>query len=360
MSTTTPPPIRLTATAKAAGCAAKLSPGVLDAALKKLPVQHDPNRLVGFETADDAAIYRLSPEIAIVQTVDFFTPIVDDPFEFGQVAATNALSDVYAMGGRPVSSLTILAFPANGDPAVLEKILSGGLSKMCEANCTIVGGHSIRDDEIKFGYAVTGVVHPEKFWKNVGAEAGDVLILTKAIGTGVIATALKQEKARPAWVAAATASMTTLNRAAADALHEIEDAATSAAAPTPIHAVTDVTGFGLLGHAREVAIGSRVSLELDHTKIAYLAGAIDASRAKFFSGGMANNREFVESCTDFASSVPEEFRALFFDPQTAGGLLIAIDPTQADATLGAMHRRGVDARIVGGASEKSAHFINVV
>jgi selenide,water dikinase len=365
MSATTPPPppIRLTATAKAAGCAAKLSPSVLDAALKKLPIQHDPNRLVGFETADDAAIYRLSPEIAIVQTVDFFTPIVDDPFEFGQVAATNALSDVYAMGGRPVSSLTILAFPANGDPAVLEQILSGGLSKMSEANCTVVGGHSIRDDEIKFGYAVTGVVHPEKFWKNVGALAGDVLILTKAIGTGVIATALKQEKAQPAWVAAATASMTTLNRAAADALHEIEDAATSAAndaRATPIHAVTDVTGFGLLGHAREVAIGSRVSLSLDHTKIAYLPGAIDASRAKFFSGGMANNRDFVESCTGFAPTVPDEFRALLFDPQTAGGLLISIAPSHADATLTAMQARHIDARIIGHATEKSAHLLNIV
>ena len=252
-SSPTPPPlpVRLTATAKAAGCAAKLSPSILDAALKKLPVQHDPKRLVGFETADDAAIYRLSPDIAIVQTVDFFTPIVDDPFEFGQVAATNALSDVYAMGGRPVSSLTILAFPANGDPAVLEQILSGGLSKMSEANCTVVGGHSIRDDEIKFGYAVTGVVHPEKFWKNVGAQPGDALILTKAIGTGVIATALKQEKAQPAWVAAATASMTTLNRAAADALHEIEDAAIASNSVTPIHAVTDVTGFGQIGRAHD-------------------------------------------------------------------------------------------------------------
>ena len=360
MSTTPPPPTRLTATAKAAGCAAKLSPSILDAALKKLPVQYDPNRLVGFETADDAAIYRLSPDIAIVQTVDFFTPIVDDPFQFGQVAATNALSDVYAMGGRPVSSLTILAFPANGDPAVLEQILSGGLSKMSEANCTVVGGHSIRDDEIKFGYAVTGVVHPEKFWKNVGAQPGDALILTKAIGTGVIATALKQEKAQPAWVAAATASMTTLNRAAADALHEIEDAAIASNSVTPIHAVTDVTGFGLLGHAREVAIGSRVSLELDHKKIAYLTGAIDASRAKFFSGGMANNRDFVESCTGFAPTVPEEFRALLFDPQTAGGLLIAIHPTYADATLAAMHRHSIDARIIGRAIEKSAHLLNIL
>jgi selenide, water dikinase len=355
-----PPPIRLTANAKAAGCAAKLSPSVLDAALKKLPIQHDPNRLVGFETADDAAIYRLSPEIAIVQTVDFFTPIVDDPFEFGQVAATNALSDVYAMGGRPVSSLTILAFPAAGDPAVLEQILSGGLSKMSEAICTIVGGHSIRDDEIKFGYAVTGVVHPEKFWKNVGALPGDVLILTKAIGTGVIATALKQEKATPAWVAAATASMTTLNRAAAAALHEIEDAAIASGLATPIHAVTDVTGFGLLGHAREVAIGSRVSLELDHKKVAYLPGAIDASRAKSFSGGMANNRDFVESCTSFAPNVPAEFRALFFDPQTAGGLLIATDPLYADATLAAMARRSIDARIIGCATEKSPHLLSVL
>ena len=216
--------VRLTTTAKAAGCAAKLSPSVLDAVLKRLPPQVDPNVIVGFETSDDAAVYRLTDDLAIVQTVDFFTPILDDPELFGQVAATNALSDVYAMGGRPISALTILAFPAAGAPEVLEQILRGGLAKMAEANCTVVGGHSIRDDELKFGYAVTGVIHPQRIWRNVGARPGDILIFTKPLGTGVISTALKQGQAEEAWVTGATASMTRLNRDAAEALHEIEAA----------------------------------------------------------------------------------------------------------------------------------------
>jgi selenide,water dikinase len=347
-------PVRLTATAKAASCAAKLSPSVLEAALNKLPAQPDPNCLVGFETSDDAAVYRLAADLAIVQTVDFFTPIVDDPFEFGQVAATNALSDVYAMGGRPISSLTILAFPGNGDPAVLEQVLRGGLSKMSEANCTVVGGHSIRDDELKFGYAVTGTIHPGKIWKNIGAQAGDALILTKAIGTGVISTAIKQQKAAPAWIAAATASMTTLNRDAANALHDFQ-----ARHPTAIHAVTDVTGFGLLGHAREMAIGSGVAIEFDHKKIAYLNGAIDAARAGFFSAGMKNNREFVEGCADFAPSVPDEFRALVVDPQTSGGLLVAIAPAHADEAIAAFTNRHIDARIIGAVKPKTAHLLFV-
>ena len=336
--------IRLTTTAKAAGCAAKLSPSVLDSILKRLPPQTDPNLLVGFETSDDAAVYRLTDDLAIVQTVDFFTPIVDDPAQFGQVAATNSLSDVYAMGGRPISALTIVAFPASGAPEILEEILRGGLAKMSEANCTVVGGHSIRDDELKFGYAVTGVIHPEKVWKNVGARPGDILLFTKPLGTGVISTALKQGLAQEAWVSAATASMTRLNRDAADALHEVEAASKN---EPPVHAVTDVTGFGLLGHAREMAIGSGVSMKIDHKQIAYLPGAIEASRGQFFSGGMKNNRDFCESCVGFADSVAEEFRALLFDPQTSGGLLVSIAPGSAESALAAFERRNVSARAIG-------------
>ena len=270
---------------------------MLDAVLKRLPPQTDPNVIVGFETSDDAAIYRLTDDLAIVQTVDFFTPILDDPELFGQVAATNALSDVYAMGGRPISALTILAFPAAGAPEVLEQILRGGLSKMAEANCTVVGGHSIRDDELKFGYAVTGVIHPQKIWRNVGARPGDILIFTKALGTGVISTALKQGQAEETWVVAATASMTRLNRDAAEALHEIDAAQPSE--QRAVHAVTDVTGFAMLGHAREMAIGSGVSMKLDHARMEYLPGALEAARRGFFSGGMKNNRDFVESCVSF-------------------------------------------------------------
>jgi selenide, water dikinase len=350
--------VRLTVAAKAAGCAAKLSPSILDAVLKKLPPQQNAKVLVGFETSDDAAIYQLTDDLAIVQTVDFFTPIVDDPFLFGQVAAANSLSDVYAMGGRPISALTILAYPATGAPEVLEQILRGGLAKMAEADCTVVGGHSIRDEEIKFGYAVTGTIHPLRIWKNVGARPGDALVLTKPIGTGVISTALKQGRAEAEWVAAATASMTRLNRDAAEALHEIQNGAP--AGQQPIHAVTDVTGFGLLGHAREMAIGSGVSITIDHGRIEYLPGAIEASRAKFFSGGMKNNRDFVEGCAQFAAGVPDEFRALAFDPQTSGGLLVAIAPGSADAALAALLRHKVSARRIGEVTAKGPSLLAVV
>jgi selenide,water dikinase len=258
------------------------------------------------------------------------------------------------MGGRPISSLTILAFPGNGDPTVLEQLLRGGLSKMSEASCTVVGGHSISNDELKFGYAVTGTIHPNKIWKNVGAQPGDALILTKPIGTGVISTAIKQQKAASTWIAAATASMTTLNRTAADALHDFESIHSSA-----IHAVTDVTGFGLLGHAREMAIGSGVAIEIDHKKIAYLDGAIEAARASFFSAGMKNNREFVEGCADFAPSVPDEFRALVVDPQTSGGLLVAVAPEYAAEALAAFQSRKIDARIIGAVKPKTAHLLFV-
>jgi selenide, water dikinase len=354
--------IRLTTTAKAAGCAAKLSPSVLEEILKRMPKVHDPNVIVGFETSDDAAVYRLTDEIALVQTVDFFTPIVDDPFLFGQVAATNSLSDVYAMGGRPISGLTIVAFPASRPPEILEQILRGGLSKMTEAKCSVVGGHSIRDEEPKFGYAVTGLIDPKKVWRNVGAQAGDLLLLTKAIGTGVISTALKQEKAEPEWVEAATASMTTLNRDAADALHELEQASGGGASGSgsPVHAVTDVTGFGLLGHAREMAIGSGVSMRIDPSRVAYLPGAIEAARAGFLSGGLANNREFLEGCAVFDDSVPEEFRSLLLDPQTSGGLLAAIAPGAGEAAQAAFERHGIKARVVGEVVAKRSPLIEVV
>src|SRR3989454_4270642 len=230
--------------AKAAGCAAKLNPATLDAVLRKLPRQTDPNVLVGFDTNDDAGIYLLGEGLALVQTVDFFTPIVDDPHLFGQIAAANALSDVYAMGGRPISALSIVGFPDKGDAEILEQIIRGGLSKMTEAKCSVIGGHSIRNDDIQFGYAVTGIINPQRVWRNVGARAGDILLLTKALGTGVLSTALKKDRAAPALMQAAIASMAELNRAASEAVLEIQDKAGTAAP----HAVTDVTGFGLLGH----------------------------------------------------------------------------------------------------------------
>jgi selenide,water dikinase len=345
--------------AKAAGCAAKMSPRVLDQVLRNLPRQTDPNVLVGFETSDDAGVYRLTPEIALVHTVDFFTPIVDDPFLFGQIAAANALSDVYAMGGRPISSLSLVGFPERGDPAVLGEIMRGGLAKMTEAGCFVIGGHSIRDDDLKFGYAVTGVVHPDRVWRNVGARPGDILLFTKALGMGVIATALKKGSASPESVAAATASMTRLNRSAGEALIESDPAHKN------IHAVTDVTGFSLLGHAREMALGHPasgiplVSLEIDHTKIEYLPGAVECARAGNASGGLHNNREFIGDCVEFAGSVPEEYRLLLFDPQTSGGLLVAIAPDSAAAAMQSLERHGTAARQVGRVLEKRSPLIRV-
>ncbi len=318
--------------------------------------------LVGFDTNDDAGVYLLSPEMALVQTVDFFTPIVDDPHTFGQIAAANALSDVYAMGGKPVSALSIVGFPDKGDPEILEQIIRGGLSKMAEAKCSVIGGHSIRNDDIQFGYAVSGIIHPHRVWRNVGARAGDVLLLTKAIGTGVLSTALKKDRAAPPSMQAAIASMAELNRAASEALLELQDHAGTAA---PIHAVTDVTGFGLLGHAREMALGNSergidaVSLEIDHSAISYLPGALEAAREGFLPGGLKNNRDFIGDCVGFAGSVPQEYRDLLFDPQTSGGLLIAVSPESADAAIAVLESHRVNARRIGKVISKTNPLLSV-
>jgi len=325
--------------------------------LSRLPRQIDPNVLVGFDTYDDAGVYRLTDELAMVQTVDILTPIADDPFVFGQIAAANSLSDVYAMGGRPVSALSIVCFPPQGDTDTLGEILRGGLEKMNEAGCTIVGGHSIRDDELKLGYAVTGVIHPQRIWRNIGAQPGDVLLLTKPLGTGLISTALKAERAADADVAGANASMTRLNRAAAEALLEL---AADRGASGHIHAVTDVTGFGLLGHAREMAAGSGVSLELNHSSIAVLSGALEAARGGFLAGGLKNNREFLGSCVDFAESVSPEYRDLLFDPQTSGGLLMCIAPESGDVAIAALQRHGVTAQRIGRVLPKGSPLLRVV
>jgi len=342
--------VKLTSMAKAAGCAAKLNPATLDAILRKLPRQTDPNVLVGFDTNDDAGIYKISDEMALVQTVDFFTPIVDDPFLFGQIAAANALSDVYAMGGRPISSLSIVGFPEKGDPAILEQIVRGGLAKMNEARCSVIGGHSIRNEDMLFGYAVTGLIDPQRVWRNVGAREGDALLFTKPLGTGVITTALKKDRATEQSLAAVVSAMTTLNGAAAAALQEVDEK--SSHAPS-VHAVTDVTGFSLLGHAREMALGDpahgipAVSFEIDHAAFDYFPGAIEAAREGHLSGGLKNNRAFVSDCATFAPSVVAEYQDLLFDPQTSGGLLVAIAPESAEKALAALQRHGVSARQVG-------------
>ena len=294
---------------------------MLDRVLRNIPRLPDANVLVGFDTSDDAGVYKLSPECALVQTVDFFTPIVDDPYTYGAIAAANSLSDVYAMGGRPLTALSILAYPEKGDLDDLEAILKGGADKLVEAGCVLLGGHSVRDEEIKFGYAVTGVVHPEHVKANQGAQAGDVLLLTKSLGTGIISTALKRGLARDADVDACIQSMLTLNRVDAPAAH----------------AITDVTGFGLAGHAREMACG--VTLEIEAAALPVLPGTLDYARSGALPGGLKSNREFAAPDLEFTRAIPPELDALLFDPQTSGGLLIAL-PESAAASLPGATRIG--------------------
>ncbi len=306
--------------------------------LSRIPRLTNANVLVGFDTSDDAGVYQLTPSLALVQTVDFFTPIVDDPYTFGAIAAANALSDVYAMGGTPLSALSILAYPDPGDLDDLEAILRGGGDKLKEAGCVLLGGHSVRDDEIKFGYAITGTVHPDRVRANSQARVGDALVLTKALGTGVIATALKRGLASEAHVEAATASMLTLNRAAAEAMAAVD-----------AHGVTDITGFGLIGHAREMAKASGVTLEIDWRAIPFLPGAVDYAKAGAIPGGLHNNHDFASCDVTMEATVPQEIAHLLYDPQTSGGLLISLP--EADAIRFPLGRR------IGRVIEKGESFI---
>jgi selenide,water dikinase len=319
--------------------------------LGKLARQNDPNVLVGFDTADDAGVYKISATQALVQTVDFFTPIVDDPFTFGQIAATNSLSDVYAMGGKPLSALAIVCFPDKGDLDVLQQILAGGLSKMMEAGCVVIGGHSVRDPEIKFGYSVTGMVDPQKVWTNSNAQILDALILTKGLGTGVISTAIKRGEAKQEWIDVATQSMTTLNVRAAEI---------AASGKFTVHAATDITGFGLIGHAREMAAGSGVSVRINSANVPLLAGAMDCVRAGFIPGGLNNNRDFAECLVSYDESVPAEIRTILFDPQTAGGLLLSVARSDAAALLAALTDSGVPAVEIGEVLPPGKPLIQVV
>jgi len=320
---------------------------VLDTVLGKLARQHDPNVLVGFDHADDAGVYQLTPEQALVQTVDFFTPIVDDPYTFGQIAATNSLSDVYAMGGRPLTALALVCFPEKGDIDVLERILAGGLSKMMEAGCTIVGGHSIRDDETKFGYSVTGVIHPQRVLANKGARPGDRLLFTKAIGTGVISTAIKKGVAKQEWIDAAVKSMTTLNRTAAEVTTRANDEQRKANGEGPVHALTDITGFGLIGHAREMALASDVSLVIHAGKVPLLEGALECVRSGHIPGGLKANREFAECVVEYSNGIADDVRTILFDPQTAGGLFISVSAEDSANLADALHQAGVPAVEIG-------------
>ena len=336
---------------------------MLDKVLGKLARQHDPNVLVGFDHADDAGVYQIAPDQALVQTVDFFTPIVDDPYTFGQIAATNSLSDVYAMGGKPLTALALVCFPDKADLEILERILAGGLSKMIEAGCTVIGGHSIRDEETKFGYSVTGLIHPQKIHANQGAQAGDALILTKAIGTGVISTAIKKDKAKPAWIEAAIASMTTLNKQAAEVVTTHVGTAASAVQSSEarqrfaVHAMTDITGFGLIGHLREMLLASNVSATISAGAIPVLKGALECIKQGHIPGGLKNNRDFAECMVEYDSDISEDLRTILYDPQTAGGLLIAA--AHGEQLLRNLQAAAIPATQIGEISNKVRPLISV-
>ena len=301
-----------------------------------MPKQNHPKVLVGFDKSDDAGVYLLNDGMALVETVDFFTPVVDDPATFGQVAAANSLSDVYAMGGKPITALAVACYPGKGDPEVLEQIMRGGQSKMGEAQCVVIGGHSVADDEIKFGYAVVGLINPAKVRTNAAAKPGDDLVLTKKLGTGVISTALKRGVASDEHVQAMVESMTRLNNTAGEAIGRYD-----------VHAATDITGFGLLGHAREMARSSDVGLEIDHARLKFLPGALEYAQQKTFPGGQKNNRDFAEGAVQTEPSIPEEIEGLLYDPQTSGGLLISVAPSDTAALVEELHVANVPAVKIG-------------
>lgn len=313
--------IKLTKLSKCAGCGAKVGAGVLAKLLDGIKVHNDPNLLVGFDKSDDASVYKLSDELAIVQTVDFFPPIADDPYLFGQIAATNALSDIYAMGGEPKLCLNIMAVPEKMPMDAVHALLKGGYDKVYEAGALITGGHSIHDDEPKYGLAVTGFVHPAKMLTNSAAKPGDVLLLTKPIGIGVLSTAKKADMLSQKGERLINSLMTTLNKAARDIMIKYD-----------VHACTDVTGFGLIGHSYEMACGSDVKITLDVDSIDLIPEALELARMGILPAGMYRNRTFAQSGVD-AGATELAKQDMLYDPQTAGGLLIAVAAADADALL---------------------------
>lgn len=334
--------IRLTQFAKHGGCAAKIGPDTLSKVLERLPKFSDPSLLVGFETSDDAAVYKVSDDVAVIQTLDFFTPVVDDPYTFGQVAAANALSDVYAMGGEPKIALNIVEFPNELDPDILGEILRGGADKVREAGAVLVGGHSIQDDVPKYGLSVTGFVHPDKIYKNYGCRAGDVLILTKQLGVGIVNTAVKAQMASPEAEEEVIRVMTTLNKKAKEA-----------AQAHTIHACTDVTGFGLLGHCSEMASASKAAIEIHMEDIACIRGAKEYAQMGLVPGGAYRNRRHVEPYLVAAEDIDEMWLDLLCDPQTSGGLLLAVPEDEAKSVLEDLARveMGTEVSVVGRVAE---------
>lgn len=330
--------IKLTSYSTKGGCGCKIGPADLSQVIRSLPqAQPDPNLLVGIDTSDDAGVYKLTDDLAIVQTVDFFTPIVDDPYSFGQVAAANAISDVYAMGGRPLTALNIVAFPIHTlDKQVLADILRGAGDKMKEAGITLVGGHSIDDKEPKFGMAVTGLVHPQKVLTNAGAKPGDKLILTKPIGVGILTTSIKKDKLSEAEVARVTEVMATLNKTAAETMEPFE-----------VHACTDVTGFGLMGHSLEMAKGSGVGIRIYAEQVPVLPRVRELAEEGFVPGGTKNNFAHVQDSITFSDKLDQIGQWILCDAVTSGGLLISVNGEQADELLNKLKAAGVEASLIG-------------
>jgi selenide,water dikinase len=318
--------------------------------LRELPSNlEDPNLLVGYSTSDDAGVYRITDDIALIQTVDYFTPVVDDPYMFGQIAAANALSDVYAMGGTPKTALNIVGYPIKKlGPVVLNRILAGALDKVKEAGAVIVGGHSIDDQEPKFGLSVTGFAHPDRIWKNTGANEGDALVLTKPIGTGIITTAIKREKATEEQVSTVTKTMAELNKAAAEVLQNFLP-----------NAVTDITGFGLLGHACEMARGSNVSLHIDLSCIPVLMGVFDLAKEGIVPGGSKANHQWLESDINYEDSITLEKQFVLCDAITSGGLLVSMPYKDAASYIDMLNAKNISAAIIGNAAEKKDKWIYV-
>jgi selenide,water dikinase len=338
-------PVALTQLVEKAGCASKIDQAFLKAALKDLPSLDDPRVLVGMPAGDDAGIYDMGDGTALVQTVDVFTPSVDDPYLFGQVAAANSLSDVYAMGGRPLTALSIVGFPVRKiADSVFHKIMRGGIDKMKEAGVPVIGGHSIDDNQIKAGFAVTGIIRKDQVATNANAKAGDVLILTKPLGTGIVAFAKQIGRAQDESVHAAVRSMTTLNKAAAEQM-----------AAFKVHACTDVTGFGLTGHLCEMALRSNVDVEIYWDAVPWFPGVLQYVADGILPGGVERNKESCGNRVLAGAGVTEPMLDMCFDAQTSGGLLMAVDPTDAEALLGALHNAGVlDACIIGKVRQQGA------
>jgi selenide,water dikinase len=326
-----------------------MSPTVLGQALALLPPQHDPNLLVDTSTADDAGVYKLTDDIALVQTVDFFTPIVDDPYTFGRIAAANSLSDVYAMGGRPVTALNIACFPDKLDPEGLGHILRGGQERAAAAGVVVVGGHTVMDKELKYGMAVTGVVHPDKIVTNAAARPGDALVLTKPIGTGILATALKRGKGTPELLERMAETMWTLNDVAGQAMGE-----------HGAHAATDITGCGLIGHAWEMAHGSKVNIRLHALQVPVFEEALVFAKRGYLTRGDVSNRDYTRGAVSLDRGVAAEMVQVMFDPQTSGGLLIALPSAQAGALVHTLHARGVGCAVIIGEVESGDGTITVV